>query len=225
MLFEDKSKIYNSLVALVKAGYPFDKPLQAKAAQFLKSLEQRFYEQLAGKIVTDLVPFSAGSPSGFVESILTLLSSPHSTVVAAAISFLQTTAGCSSSANRCRLGESDLIAKVFAIVQPHTLPIAGNEMIIENLIKIIFVLADIAAPVYFIIFNITSAIDKYNHQEMIFQKIVLPSCISRMAHAHFCGLSSDVGNALIAGADEQILRLPPIVQKWFALLASINDAL
>ncbi|KAK2941778.1 hypothetical protein BLNAU_23326 [Blattamonas nauphoetae] len=34
------------------------------------------------------------------------------------------------------------------------------------------------------------------------------------------GLSSDVGNALIAGADEQIPGSPPFVQKWVALLGS-----
>ncbi|KAK2957842.1 hypothetical protein BLNAU_7276 [Blattamonas nauphoetae] len=37
--------------------------------------------------------------------------------------------------------------------------------------------------------------------------------LSGMTPTHFCGLSSDVGNALIAGADEQILGSPPIVQK------------
>ncbi|KAK2949378.1 hypothetical protein BLNAU_15674 [Blattamonas nauphoetae] len=37
--------------------------------------------------------------------------------------------------------------------------------------------------------------------------------LSRMIPTHFCGLSSDVGNGMIAGADEQILGSPPIVQK------------
>ncbi|KAK2950187.1 hypothetical protein BLNAU_14873 [Blattamonas nauphoetae] len=40
------------------------------------------------------------------------------------------------------------------------------------------------------------------------------SCLSRMTPTRLCGLSSDVENALIAGADEQILGWPPIVQKW-----------
>ncbi|KAK2960096.1 hypothetical protein BLNAU_4979 [Blattamonas nauphoetae] len=44
------------------------------------------------------------------------------------------------------------------------------------------------------------------------------SYLSRMTPTRFCRLSSDIGNALIAGADEQILGSPPIVQKWFALL-------
>ncbi|KAK2943435.1 hypothetical protein BLNAU_21618 [Blattamonas nauphoetae] len=65
------------------------------------------------------------------------------------------------------------------------------------------------------------------------------SSLSRMTPTHFCGLSSDVGNAVIAGADEHILRSPPIVHKCAAVfdchianfplskrfLASLNDAL
>ncbi|KAK2963087.1 hypothetical protein BLNAU_2110 [Blattamonas nauphoetae] len=90
--FEDMSRIFNSLVVLVKAGYPFDNALEDRAAQFLESLEPEWDEQdLADKLVEELVPSSAGSPSGFVESIATLLSSPHSTVVAAALSFLDKT--------------------------------------------------------------------------------------------------------------------------------------
>ncbi|KAK2942617.1 hypothetical protein BLNAU_22468 [Blattamonas nauphoetae] len=44
--------------------------------------------------------------------------------------------------------------------------------------------------------------------------------LSRLTPTQFSGLSSDVGNALIAGADEQIPGSPPFVQKWVALLGS-----
>ncbi|KAK2941405.1 hypothetical protein BLNAU_23688 [Blattamonas nauphoetae] len=47
-----------------------------------------------------------------------------------------------------------------------------------------------------------------------------PIASLKLLHIHFCGLSSDAGNALIAGADEQILQSPPIVQKRSALLGS-----
>ncbi|KAK2946982.1 hypothetical protein BLNAU_18068 [Blattamonas nauphoetae] len=66
---EDKSAIYNSLVALVKAGYPFDNALQDRAARFLRILVLSWDEQdVADKLVAGIVPSSAGSPSGFVES-------------------------------------------------------------------------------------------------------------------------------------------------------------
>ncbi|KAK2961674.1 hypothetical protein BLNAU_3472 [Blattamonas nauphoetae] len=49
------------------------------------------------------------------------------------------------------------------------------------------------------------------------------SRISRMTPTRFCGLSSDVGNSLIAGADEQILGWPPIVQKWSGMFFGLLE--
>ncbi|KAK2950177.1 hypothetical protein BLNAU_14863 [Blattamonas nauphoetae] len=186
MSFDEKSAVYCSLVALVKAEYPFNIALQDRAVRFLENLKPKFlYEKdLAAKLVTDLVPSSAGSPSGFVESILTLLSCPHSTVVAAALSFLYRTAQrwrkVDSFLNQERtlltnLVETDLIPTVFATVQPHTLPIAGNEKIISRLTKIIASFAKLTLPSSPRNLRITAAIDIFNHREMIFQKVVVPS--------------------------------------------------
>ncbi|KAK2957751.1 hypothetical protein BLNAU_7185 [Blattamonas nauphoetae] len=231
--FEDKSTIHNSLVALVKAEYPFDKALQDRAVQFLKSLEPeddvRGQSTAAVKLVTELVPSSAGSPSGFIPSIVTLLSSPHSTVVAAALSFLNESSRRSSHAGVCYLVESGLVVKVLATVQPHTLPITGNETILDNLNWIIRKCVSLVIPSSLNLLGITTPVEKYNHREMIFQMVVLPSvrslktrriCLSRMTPTHLCGLSSYVGSAMIASADEQILGSPPIVKKWFAVLGS-----
>ncbi|KAK2963006.1 hypothetical protein BLNAU_2029 [Blattamonas nauphoetae] len=169
--FEDKSAIYCSLVALVNAEYPFDNILQDRAAHFLKSLEPNNFDQrLPNKLVIELVPSSTGSPSGFVSSILTLLSSPHSTLVAAAMSFLHKATTRSSLTIRCRLVESDLISTVLATVQPHTPRIAGNRRIFDNLIWIIFYCLDLASPSSLRELGITSAVDQFNHREMIFQK-------------------------------------------------------
>ncbi|KAK2957752.1 hypothetical protein BLNAU_7186 [Blattamonas nauphoetae] len=346
MPFEDQSTIYNSLVALVKAEHPFDTALQDKAVHFLKSLEPKWDAQLAARLVTDLVPSSAGSYSGFAMSILTLLSSQHSTVVAAALSFLYKATNESSPAIRCCLVESDLISKVLATFQPHTLSIAGNEAIINELNVLIRDCLFLANPSSLNELGVKTAVDAFNHREMIFQKAVIPSSqfvtflisnrhilngdlfnnfmdllavfiqicpfhrptlefvlaspipmalssrfsfvegamylwgilmvinyslkewkkhrhevaqsAKRMIQAlisedfedtleqmlmndkdgnfgrnlvdestspeqfqnHFCGHSSDVGNARIASADEQILGWPSIVQKWFALLGS-----
>ncbi|KAK2958399.1 hypothetical protein BLNAU_6669 [Blattamonas nauphoetae] len=90
--FEDKSAIYRSLVALVKAEHPFDNALQDRAAQFLKNLAPGVFDHdLADILVNNLIPSSDGSPSGYAESIVTLLSSPHSAVVTEVLTFLQLT--------------------------------------------------------------------------------------------------------------------------------------
>ncbi|KAK2961680.1 hypothetical protein BLNAU_3478 [Blattamonas nauphoetae] len=174
--FEVKSVIYSSLVALVKAEYPFHESLQDRAVSFLKNIEKvsRNKEEV-DKLVTELVPSSDGSHSSFVESILTLLSSPHSTFVVAALSFLYLTLFYSSTKIRCCLVASDLISNVLATVQPHTLPIAGNETIFDNLSWIIFYCLELATPHFIRNLGVTAAVEKANRREMIFQNVVLPS--------------------------------------------------
>ncbi|KAK2957813.1 hypothetical protein BLNAU_7247 [Blattamonas nauphoetae] len=174
--FEDKSAIYCSLVALVKAEYPFDNALQDKTARFLKNLEPKWGDkQAADRLVTDLVPCSAGSPSGFTESILTLFSSPHSTVVAATLSFINRSTKESSPTIQCRLMKSDLIPNILATVQPQTLSVTGNDTRLDNLIRIIRSFLYLAYPPLLRKLDITAAVDAFNHREIIFQKVVLPS--------------------------------------------------
>ncbi|KAK2961647.1 hypothetical protein BLNAU_3445 [Blattamonas nauphoetae] len=175
--FEKKSSIYNSLVALVKAEYPFDKALQDKAVNFLKYLEPERYrlKDRIHELVFDLVPSSAGSPSGFVDSIVTLLSSPHSTVVAAAILFLFEVTHYSVEYVTFHLIQSDLICNLLTSVQPHAIPIAGNEPMMNNLVKIIDQFVCLTSQRFVSQYDLTAPDYLSNHREMIFQKVVLPS--------------------------------------------------
>ncbi|KAK2961660.1 hypothetical protein BLNAU_3458 [Blattamonas nauphoetae] len=159
--FEDKSAIYCSLVALVKEGYPFDNALQDKAARFLKSLGPKWgNDDYTEKLVTDLhYRFVVISPLDCDFS---------STVV-------RETTMRASAEIRCPLVESDLVSKVFATVQPHTLPISENERIIDNLIWIIFYCINLATQPSARNLGFTAAVEKSNHREMIFQKAVFPS--------------------------------------------------
>ncbi|KAK2954853.1 hypothetical protein BLNAU_10183 [Blattamonas nauphoetae] len=176
LTFEDKSAVYNSLVALVQAKYPFNDALQERAVRFLNDLEPEWGEQdLAARLVSDLVSSSAGSSSGFIESILTLLSSLHSTVIEAVLSFLTSILVCSPLAVRLRLVESDLIAAVFATVQPRFLQISGNETIFKRLIETITQGVNLALPAFQNDISITKVVDPFNHREMVFQKVLLPS--------------------------------------------------
>ncbi|KAK2963089.1 hypothetical protein BLNAU_2112 [Blattamonas nauphoetae] len=173
--FEEKSRIYCSLVSLVKAGYPFDDALQDKAVPFLKCLEPKKNERdLAEKLVTKLVHSSAGWAAGFVASIVTLLSSPHLTVAASAMSFLFA-AFWPSSPIQYQLVKTDLVPNVIAIVQPHTLSISGNEKMLNKLVRIICHCLGHAFPDFLEYIGLADTIDPFNHYEMIFQKVVLPS--------------------------------------------------
>ncbi|KAK2960032.1 hypothetical protein BLNAU_4915 [Blattamonas nauphoetae] len=236
--YTDKSAIYCSLVALVKVEHPFDNALQDRAARFLIDLEQdwRFEPDLPDRLVTELVPSSAGSPSGFVESIVTLLSSPRSRIVVAAISFLHKTTMNSTHATRCRLMKSDLVSKVLATVQPQTLPISGNEPIFDNLIKIIERIIGLASPDSLSELGITSATDAFNHREMIFPKVLLPSSqfVTFLISNQYI-LSGDLINSFMYLL-ETLLRISPfhrqtlefviaspIVMAFSTRLSSIRD--
>ncbi|KAK2946294.1 hypothetical protein BLNAU_18815 [Blattamonas nauphoetae] len=173
----DPSAIFCSLVALVKAEFPFNKPLQNKAVQFLRHLTPLpSHGDATEQLVSVLVPSSIQSPSSFfLESILTLLSSPHSTVVSEALSLIHQTTKLSYSSTQLHLVESDFIANIFAIVQPQTLPISENETMLKSLVNILIYSLDLAFPSTLRILEITAAVEKYNHHNMILQKVVIPS--------------------------------------------------
>ncbi|KAK2963644.1 hypothetical protein BLNAU_1209 [Blattamonas nauphoetae] len=174
--FDDKSRIYCSLVTLVKAEHRFNNALEARAARFLTSLAPMFGDfDESAKLVTDLVPSSTGSHSGFVESIVTLLSSPHSTIVEAALLFLNMTTWNLTAQFQFRLAELDIIANALATVQPHTLPITGFEETHRFLLRIIDIFVNLASQSNLRDLGITEAVDKSNHLEMILRMVVIPS--------------------------------------------------
>ncbi|KAK2955942.1 hypothetical protein BLNAU_9102 [Blattamonas nauphoetae] len=175
MSFEDMSQIYNSLISLVKEEYPFDDVLQDRAVIFLRRLEPKCDRHFAKRLVTDLVPSPAGSPFGFFESILTLLSSPYSTVFAATVSFLNQIICDSSTEIHFCLMKSDIIPIIFATVHSHTLPILGNETMFNNLVWIIDRFLVLAYPSPLTNLGITAEVDAFNRREGILQKVVIPS--------------------------------------------------
>ncbi|KAK2959054.1 hypothetical protein BLNAU_6070 [Blattamonas nauphoetae] len=175
--FDDKSKIHCSLVALVEADYTFDKALEDRAARFLKNVEPEYgYQDDADRLVCRLVPSSYGWPSGFVESIATLLSSPHWTVFAAALSLLESTLVWTSTPFKVVLPlvESDLIPYLAVTFQSHALPISENGKILFNLLRIVDYSFFLPRPANYRYRGITSAVDRWNYDEMIFQKVVIP---------------------------------------------------
>ncbi|KAK2963566.1 hypothetical protein BLNAU_1609 [Blattamonas nauphoetae] len=135
-----------------------------KATQFLKSLEPTWDEvELANKLVTDLVPSSTRSPSGFIS------------MVTAALSFLRESTIISSTGFRYQLMESDLISKLIATVQPHTLPISGNETMIDSLNSIITSHLTLTLPSNLRELGITNTAITLHYREVFFQKVMVPS--------------------------------------------------
>ncbi|KAK2955470.1 hypothetical protein BLNAU_9517 [Blattamonas nauphoetae] len=160
LTFEEESTIYNSLVALLKMGYPFDNALQDRAVQFLKYFTPYFgNRQRSEKFVTDLVHSSAGAPSGFVESICTLLASPFSAVIAETMQLLFISTKEMYAPIRYLLVASDLISRTITAFQPQTRPISGNEEIHSRLAGIINNVIIIADPSWLRSHMITGPVD------------------------------------------------------------------
>ncbi|KAK2960052.1 hypothetical protein BLNAU_4935 [Blattamonas nauphoetae] len=210
--FEEKSAIYCSLVSLVKAGYPFDDALLSRAARFLKDLEPKWdAPDLADKLVTELVPSSDGSPSDFIESpfhrptLEFVVASPIVMAFSSSLSFVE---------NHRHL-ETSLININDSLTEWKR---AGPE-VAQSGIRML-------QAMFTGEFEDTLDQMMTHNKNGSFGRPVVKNCLpishrlSRMTPTHLCGLCSDVGSALIAGADEQILRLSPIVLKWFALLGS-----
>ncbi|KAK2944393.1 hypothetical protein BLNAU_20695 [Blattamonas nauphoetae] len=152
--FEEISAVYCSLVVLVKGKHPFDNALQDRAAQFLKSIEPGFGDQ---DQATRLINRHLSSPIKIVGSDPTGITGIKSEACSSMTSFpLQ-------------------LDRLLATVQPQTPPILGNATIISKLIEIIRDSLRLALPSFISKLAITTAIEKYNHREMIFQKVVLPS--------------------------------------------------
>ncbi|KAK2962978.1 hypothetical protein BLNAU_2001 [Blattamonas nauphoetae] len=174
LTFADESAIYSSLVALVTKQHSFDKPLQDRASQFLRSLGSKVKNtEIARKYMTNLVPPSDGTYSGFVRSILTLTSSSHSTVVASSLAFLNSILSNSRTEEHYHLVEAELVSNVLETVQPHLLPISGHEVLVKSLIETIddFLLLSSSDRSY----STSAPINPFRHRENLFWKVVLPS--------------------------------------------------
>ncbi|KAK2950806.1 hypothetical protein BLNAU_14224 [Blattamonas nauphoetae] len=87
--FEDKSTLYSSLVSLIQEKCVFDDTLLDQTVAFLKDLGSHVVEPpSADVLITELVPSSDGSSSGFVDSACILLSSPYAIIVSAVLHHL-----------------------------------------------------------------------------------------------------------------------------------------
>ncbi|KAK2958246.1 hypothetical protein BLNAU_6733 [Blattamonas nauphoetae] len=165
LTFEDKSAIYQTLVSLVRDNFDFDDVLQDKVTRFLKKLEpQPFRRSIADRLITNLVRPSDESSSGFIDSACILLSSPHSKIVTATLSFLQISFSFSSETQRVLLVQTDFIPRILAILRPQTLQLSGNEALFNFLNQILHNSIGLA---------LSSA--QHNRCELILQQVIQPS--------------------------------------------------
>ncbi|KAK2962894.1 hypothetical protein BLNAU_1917 [Blattamonas nauphoetae] len=161
--FEDWSALYGSLVSLVRDHVDFDDALQDKAVNFLHNLNGRDI-QTADETLSD-----------FSDSVCVLLSSPHSKIVVATLSFVSGSVSRANFKQRLNLLKTGLISKISAILQPHTLPFSGNADLNRYLFMILHELVRMAEAYAIQTLAITEPSDQHNHRELVFRKVIHPS--------------------------------------------------
>ncbi|KAK2953802.1 hypothetical protein BLNAU_11205 [Blattamonas nauphoetae] len=174
--FEDKSAIYCSLVSLIRGNCELDDALQDKAATFLQSLHQpRLKEPDANRIISELVPSTNRSSSGFICTICILLSSSHPKIVVASLWLLHESLMLSSPDHKIDLVQTDFISQLFTILHPLTLPISGNEIIFNLLNWILISSIRLAESTTVRALGIIEPAAQNSHRELVLQRAIQPS--------------------------------------------------
>ncbi|KAK2960662.1 hypothetical protein BLNAU_4317 [Blattamonas nauphoetae] len=173
---EDPSTIYRSLVSLVKIGYPFHDALQDKTVQFLNSLEPiRFFKKSADEFITKIASNNNDPFGEFVDSVVTILSSSHSSIVDAALSFSSRFYSTSSKPFQLQLMEADFLSRVLTSIQPQTRCISSQSSLHSSLISVLESSLSCASTNQLEILLHTTPIDEHSIRELIFHKVVFPS--------------------------------------------------
>ncbi|KAK2959127.1 hypothetical protein BLNAU_5922 [Blattamonas nauphoetae] len=176
MPFKDKSKLYNSLVSLVKVQYPFDDIVQYKVVQFLEAIRPDiFYQKIKISYLSQLVPDDNGPCTGFNASIFTLLSSSNPKIVSAGLSFLASIVSGLKIPARLQYLSTEFISTILTILQPHTLPIASHTDLHNGLMKIIKSSLKLATPTKLTKILAKTPDDRNNICEVIYNTVVVPS--------------------------------------------------
>ncbi|KAK2959072.1 hypothetical protein BLNAU_5867 [Blattamonas nauphoetae] len=173
--FEDESQLFNSLVSLIKAQYPFDDALQDNIVYFLTRLEYHLGgSKSRSHYLTYLVPDGKGTSSGFIDSMITLLSSPHTKIVAAALSYSTHIFYGLSPSIRLRFLNNYSLSSFITLIHPHSLPIAAHSALHNDAVHFIEVCLALANPGSYSS-SFTSVVEQHNCSELIFHKVLVPS--------------------------------------------------
>ncbi|KAK2959581.1 hypothetical protein BLNAU_5359 [Blattamonas nauphoetae] len=171
--FEEKAALFGSIVSRVRDNSDVDDAIQDEAVALLDDLKPYPFDSAAAdRIVTELVPSTDGTLSGFVDSACILVSSPHSKIVNAALSFLERSFWTSSPHNRVRLIQKDFFSRILAIIQPQHLPLSENEDVFHSLNRILSSSIDLARPSTLKALKLDDPSARQNHLEFVFQQVI-----------------------------------------------------
>ncbi|KAK2955491.1 hypothetical protein BLNAU_9538 [Blattamonas nauphoetae] len=170
---DSASITFHSLVTLVKEGYPFDDALEAKAIGFLGQIDTHFKRSEDANLLFSLVPAHDDPVNGFLDALLSLLASSMHTIVESALEILQSLFRLCSTGNIIKMLNCDVISGVMNIIQPHTLSLSLRKSLHVQIMD--FLTSVLCASDRPPSRNIDDATQTYQMNEMIFQRIIVPS--------------------------------------------------
>ncbi|KAK2948794.1 hypothetical protein BLNAU_16244 [Blattamonas nauphoetae] len=176
MSLTDKFKRYNSLVSLVEVKYPFDEIQQGKAVLILESFKHLYLPSTdSNKNLAELVPSRNGTSSGFLDSVLTLVSSPHTAIASAAVPFSMKVFSTLTPSHQLDLLKNDYFSKTLTIFRPQTFPIASYPDFYVILVETLHWSLGFVKPYQDKKSSLTDPQDQPKGSEFVMRKVIVPS--------------------------------------------------
>ncbi|KAK2941397.1 hypothetical protein BLNAU_23690 [Blattamonas nauphoetae] len=166
--------VFRSLVATMKLQPALNDIREAKAVKFLKSLD-RDTQEYTDALFTSLASFSDESLTGFVQSIVVLISSPSQAITTATMKMLRSLIVYSSAKVRIALIEADLIPQIVITLNPLSLSFAEAVDIHINVTRIIFQSLWLATPGGLTQLKLKDRNEQQDVHETVFQQVLFPS--------------------------------------------------
>ncbi|KAK2950666.1 hypothetical protein BLNAU_14337 [Blattamonas nauphoetae] len=182
-----KAVVFLSLVATVRSKPALDDSLEAKATDFLKSVNPKS-EKSADAFLTNFGQTPDESGTNFVQSIVVLLSSLSQAITTAAIEILDSLILHCATIVRYALVKADLIPQLIFTLNPQSLSFAEAVDIHTYLLDIIRITLWLATPYGLAQLGIDDDNEQPTVHETIFQHVLITSekyichlCVTRFS--------------------------------------------
>ncbi|KAK2952938.1 hypothetical protein BLNAU_12114 [Blattamonas nauphoetae] len=182
-----KAEVFQSLIATMKSQPVFDDTLETKGKEFLKSL----YWDTKESTATFLSSFGETrdeSLTGFVQSIMVLVSSPKQTLIKAAMEMLADLVTSCHVNVRLALAKTDLIPQLITTLNPQSITFAETLDIHTSLMTTILNSVRLATPSGLEQLGIKDRNEEQTVHETVLKQVLVPSekyiwhlCVNRLS--------------------------------------------
>ncbi|KAK2960176.1 hypothetical protein BLNAU_4729 [Blattamonas nauphoetae] len=179
--------IFRSLVSTVNSQPALDVTLEAKAVQFLETVDPED-EEMADALLSSRVSSSDDSWTNFIQCIVVLISSPSLVITAATMEMLGTLIRNCSTKVHFTLVKADLIPQLVITLNILSLSFTEAEDIHTNLVKIIDNCLFLSTPLGLSLLRIKDREKRQTVHETVLKHVLVPSeeyichlCVNRFS--------------------------------------------